>query len=479
MPGIFFAALPLLLLVSCAAVGPDYRAPTAEELRVPAAWNAQNAGAGTNPSSAALAVWWQQLKDPLLSNLIEQALHDSPNMRIAQARLREARARRNLASSNRFPTVIASASGSRAWSSRETGSGAARSLYDAAFDARWEPDVFGGVRRGLEAAEADLAASAADLRATQVSLAAEIALNYVELRSFQARLDIARANLATQAETLQLTEWRAQAGLTSVLDVEQARTNLETTRAQIPVLENSLAETQNRLAILLGTAPGTLNESLGTPGSIPAVPRQLEIGIPADTLRQRPDLRAAERRLAAETARIGQQTAARYPGFFLDGSIGLEALTIGALTSGTAATRQIAAGIAATVFDAGRIREQIAIQTAIQEQALRNYESAVLTALEDVENALVALATSEQRGAALASAVTSARNAAQLARQRYAAGITDFQTVLDTERTALATEDNLKSNEAEHTSALIQLYKALGGGWSVGNVSAGEWTLSR
>ncbi|HSQ04230.1 MAG TPA: efflux transporter outer membrane subunit, partial [Burkholderiales bacterium] len=402
-----FTALLPLLLVSCTAVGPNYRAPTTEELHVPARWNAQTAKSGATSSSADLAAWWRQLEDPLLSAFIEQALRDSPNVRLAQARLREARARRDLASANRFPTVIASASGSRTRSSRETGSGGTHSLYDAGFDASWEPDVFGGVRRGLEAAEGDLAASQSDLHATQVSLAAEIALNYVEVRSFQARIGIAQANLATQSETLQLTQWRAEAGLTSVLDVEQARTNVEQTRAQIPTLESSLAEAQHRLAILLGMAPGALTPSLKPPGSIPAVPLQLDIGIPADTLRQRPDLRAAERRLAAETARIGQQTAARYPNFSLNGSLGVQALTVGALTSGAAITHQIAAGIAATVVDAGRIRQQIEIQSAIQEQALRSYESAVLTALEDVENALVALATTTQRGTALASAVAS------------------------------------------------------------------------
>jgi len=462
------AAALFALLAGCAAVGPDYHAPTPAQLGVPATWHA-----ATATSAADLSVWWTHLDDPLLADLIEQALADSPDIRSAQARLRAARARRNLASANRFPTVTAGLTGSRATTSERTGFGVTRSLFDASFDASWEPDVFGGTRRALEAATADLAATQADFHGTQVSLAAEVALNYVELRSSQARVAIAAANLATQAETLQLTQWRAQAGLTSVLDVEQAATIVEQTRAQIPVLQTSLAEAENRLAILLGRAPGALAPVLGTPRAVPRVPDGVAIGIPADTLRQRPDLRAAERRLAAETARIGQQTALRYPGFALSGALGVEALTLSTLTAGGAAFSQLVASVATTVFDAGRIRQQIEIQGAVQEQALRAYEATVLTALEDVENALVSLAYAQQRWMALDKAVGSARNAAELARQRYTTGITDFQTVLDTQRSLLAAEDALESTEAQRTSSLIQLYKAMGGGW-VANAGAAQ-----
>jgi len=456
-------AVAFILLAGCALVGPDYRAPMPEELGVPTTWHTPTA---TALSGADLSAWWTRLNDPVLASLIAHALTDSPNVRSAQARLREARARRNLASANRFPTVTAGVLATRVTTSERAGRGTTQSLYDASFDASWEPDVFGGTRRALEAATADLAASQADFRATQVSLAAEVALNYVEVRSFQARVAIAAANLASQEETLQLTQWRAQAGLTSVLDVEQATTTVEQTRAQIPTLEISLAEAENRLAILLGQAPGALADLLVTPRGVPRISGDIAIGIPADTLRQRPDLRAAERRLAAETARIGQQTALRYPSFALSGSLGVEALTFGALTASGAAFSQLVASVAATVFDAGRIRQQIEIQGALQEQALRSYESAVLTALEEVENALVSLARTRQRSLALDKAVRSARNAAELARHRYAAGITDFQTVLDTQRTVLNAEDSLESTAAEHISSVIQLYKALGGGWT-------------
>ncbi|HET9651923.1 MAG TPA: TolC family protein, partial [Usitatibacter sp.] len=249
---------------------------------------------------------------------------------------------------------------------------------------------------------------------------------------------------------------------------EQARTSVEQTRAQVPALEASLAQSRNRLAVLAGAAPGTLDARLAAAAPVPAIPGSLAIGIPADTLRQRPDLRAAERRLAAETARIGQAEANRYPALTLTGSIGLDAPTFAALGSGDALVAQAAARLAATIFDAGRLRAQVEIQTAVQDRALRAYESAVLAALEDVENALAQWRQAGERRAALAQAADAARNASMLAQHRYAAGITDFQTVLDTQRTLLSAQDSLETTGADQALAFIRLYKALGGGWSAG-----------
>ncbi|PWB57561.1 MAG: RND transporter [Nitrosomonadales bacterium] len=447
------------MLSGCAAVGPDYVKP---ELAMPANW----ANARAKPVAAQdLSQWWQQLHDPLLSGLIEQSLQASPDLRSAQAKLREARARRGLAGANQFPTVTASISGSRSKSSAATGTGLTRELYSAGFDAAWEPDIFGGTRRAVEAAQADLEGSEASLHGTRVSLVAEVALNYVELRAYQARLGIARDNLASQTETLELTGWRAQAGLTSSLDVEQARANREQTRAQIPSLESGLAQAEHRLAILLGHPPGALHVKLAAPAPIPAAPDNIAIGIPANTLRQRPDVRVAERKLAAETARIGEATAALYPGFQLSGSIGWEALSFGALGSGDSLARSLLGSVAATLFDGGRIRQRIEIQNAVQEQALASYEKTVLGALEEVENALVSHASSRRREQALREAADAAHNAVLMAHQRYSSGIIDFQKVLDTERTLLTVQDSLKATEAESVSALIRLYKALGGGW--------------
>ncbi|GAB3551404.1 efflux transporter outer membrane subunit [Noviherbaspirillum agri] len=459
------ARLSFLILAAalsgCAAVGPDYRL---HEVAAPATWHADIAGGLPLETAGpeANAQWWRQFDDAALSELIEKALVANPDLRSAQAALREARARRAAAGAAFFPVVGASVSGRRTSpASPATG----RELYSAGFDARWEPDIFGGTRRAMEAAEADLQASEATLAATQVSLVAELALNYVELRATQARLAIARNNLGSQSETLQLTDWRVQAGLVGSLELEQARANLEQTRAQIPLLETSLVEAQNRLAILIAAAPGTLNERLAQPRAIPAMPEKLAVGIPADTLRRRPDVHAAERRLAAQTARVGQAQAARYPGFSLTGSIGLDSLTFDRLADGTV-TRSFIASIATTIFDAGRLKQQVVVQDAVREQAMVAYESAVLTALEEVENGLVAFARSKERQAALLAAAQSARNAAQLARQRYLGGVIDFQTVLDTERSVLAIEDSLAAAQADGAAASIRLYKALGGGWT-------------
>lgn len=463
-----FAGLLLaaLALAGCASLGPDYTQP---ETRTPAGWSRLDPA--TQPLMSAdaptdLGQWWKNLNDPLLTGLIDEALQSNLDLREAQSRLRQARAQRTVAVSARYPGVDASGSASRSRSSEETGSGTTRNHFSAGFDASWEIDVFGGTRRGVEAAEADLAASESSLQNARVSLAAEVASNYIELRALQARLGIARGNLVSQSETLQIAAWRAQAGLASSQDVAQARSNREQTRAQLPVLETSLAETGHTLDILLGRTPGTLHARLAETGPLPSVPEKIAVGIPADTLRQRPDVRAAERALAAETARVGVAEAARYPSFKLSGSIGLEALKLGALGNSGAAASSLLAGITAPVFNAGRLRAQVEIQDAVREQAQVAYEKSVLSALQDVENALVALSRNHQRVEALSNAAASARVAAELARQRYNAGLIDFQSVLDTERTLLSSEDSLASARASHVQALIRLYKALGGGWS-------------
>lgn len=464
------ACRPLVLMVlslcGCAAVGPDYVAP---EPGAPAGWSRLDTSpvATARPVAAGdLGEWWRGLGDPLLAELVVEGLRANPDLRSARARVRESRARRAVTASERYPAVDAAANVSRTDSSEEIGGGEARELYSAGFDASWELDVFGGVRRGVEAAEADLEAARADLHATQVSLAAEVASNYIEVRAQQALLGIAHGNLATQSETLQLTEWRAQAGLVSSQDVEQARSSREQTRAQIPFIETNLAAAEHGLETLLGLPPGTLHERLAGAGDLPEVPAQIAVGIPADTLRQRPDVRAAERRLAAETARVGVAEAARYPSFSLSGSIGLEALTLGALGDSGAVTNSLLAGVTAPIFDAGRLRSQVEIQDAVREQALLAYRQAVLVALQDVENALVSLSRNRDRSEALGNAVSAARGAAELARLRYSTGLIDFQSVLDTERNVLLLEESLARNRADGVLALISLYKALGGGWS-------------
>lgn len=452
------------LLSGCFMAGADYVRPSATDLRVPPQWSGDLPG-GTS-GGLDVADWWQHLGDAQMTSLVARALAASPDVAAARARLREARAQRGLAGAELWPSVTLGASGQYLDTSADSGSGDGQELYRAGFDASWEPDLFGGRRRALEAASADVETATASLHDVHVTLAAEVARSYVELRSNQARIAITGANLASQSETLDLARWRVQAGLASSVDFEQASTNVEQTRATIPAHETARAEAEHRLATLLGVAPSALSEELAASAPIPSIPEPLTTGIPADVLRQRPDVVAAERTLAAESARVGEATAAKYPSLSLSGSLGPEALTIGALTNGSSIAAGVAGSLAQTIFDAGRIASRIEAREALQEQALAAYRATVLSALEDVENALVSLVKTRERTAALARGVGSARNAALLARHQYAAGLVDFQTVLDTERTALQVEDDLTTAQASGTIAVIQLYKALGGGWA-------------
>jgi len=470
--------LALLMLGGCAQLGwhSNAEAP-APGIATPAAWfKSDPAIKPVAVGQEELASWWRQLDDPLLDQLISDALTAAPDVKSAQAKLRQSRASRDLANANLFPTLGASTSVTRSRSGTDTGgSGTTKTLYAAGFDAAWEPSIFGGLRDAASGAESDAAAAAASLDSTRASLAAEVALNYVTLRTSQRRLSIARDNVASQGETLQITEWRALAGLVTTLDVEQARTNLEQSRASIPDLENSRAEAEHHLAVLSGVAPGSLRERLGTVTPLPKAPDAVAVGIPADTIRQRPDVRAAELTLQAEISRTAQQEAERYPSLSLSGSWGWQAFSAASLGGSGTLVRSLAGSLAATLFDGGRIRSRIAVQNAVQEQALVAYEKNILTALEDVENSLTAYAVGRERVDARQKAAESARNANTLARTLYEAGATDFQKVLDTDRTRLTAEDALASADADVLTAVIRLYKAMGGGWrSDANTSDGK-----
>lgn len=450
----------LLTLGGCASVGPNYQTPAP---MAPAAWHAAHQPDAATDTS--LERWWQQFGDPQLVALIEQSFRANPDLLAARASLRASRALERAALADGSPAITANASSG---ASKRGGSSVSES-WVAGFDANWEMDVFGGIRRGIEAAQADSAAAAASVADAHASLAAEVALNYITLRTTQARLQIAERNLASQRETLQLTDWRAQAGLASSVDVEQSRTNMEQTRAQIPSLQTGIASAANRLSVLTGEAPGRLQETLAA-GILPEMPTALAVGIPAEVLRQRPDVRAAERSLAAEVARSGVAEAARYPSFRLSGTLALESIAFGALGNGASVVRSLSAGISGVLFDGGRLQAQVDRQDAVRDKSLQNYRSTVLGALEDVENALTALDNTRRRREALAAASTAARNANLLAADRYRSGLIDFSTVLETERSLLSTEDSLASAEGERLTALVQLYKALGGGWSAADV---------
>ncbi|WP_297955144.1 efflux transporter outer membrane subunit [uncultured Desulfobulbus sp.] len=467
--GACVAALLAVALGGCAAVGPDYSEP---QLAVPAGWSA---GTGTDAMDAVLlARWWHGFGDPVLDRLVADALAANLDLAQARARLREARARRGVAGAALAPSVDASLSGSRSRSSGQSGSGSTRELYSAGFDASWELDVFGGVRRSVEAAQADLEASVESLSDTRVSLAAEVALNYIDLRTAEQRLAIAEESIAYRGENHQIIRWRQQAGLVSELDLAQATTDLESTRAVLPPLRTAVTEAKNRLAVLLGRNPGELESLVHADRPIPLAAAEIVAAIPADTLRQRPDVRVAERRLAAQTARLGEAEAARYPSFRLSGSLGLEALELDALADRGANTHSLFGGITAPVFNAGRIAANIEIQDALVEQARLAYRAAVLAALEEVENALTAVANTDARRAKLAEAAAAARTTLAIAEYRYASGLADFLSVLDAQRTQLSLDEQLAGSTGELARAQIRLYKALGGGWSTEPLPAKE-----
>lgn len=469
--GIRTAALvvtALFFLGGCASLEERFaQIKATSTVNAPSTWSsAAEATRTITPTDDTLAVWWHQFNDPQLDALIEAALTAAPDVRTAQAKLRQSRAARELAVANLYPSLDVSASATRSRAAASAGgTGKTQTLYAAGFDASWEPSIFGGLRDAVSGAEADAAAAAAMLESTRASLAAEVALEYVTLRASQQRLEIARANVASQAETLQIATWREMAGLVTTLDVEQARTNLEQSRASIPSLENSRAAAENRLALLTGRVPGSWHTALQDVKPLPTAPDQIAVGIPADTLRRRPDLSSAEFTLRAEIARTAEREADRYPTLTLSGSLGWKAFSTAALGGSGSLARSLAVSLAANIFDAGRISSRIEAQSAVQEQALITYEKTLLTALEDVENAMVSYATGRDRIEARRRAAVAAANAAILARNQYEAGIADFQKVLETERTRLTAEDNLASAEADVLTAVIQLYKALGGGW--------------
>ena len=459
----------LAALSGCTTLSP--RSPVLPETPVPAEWSTQVSSpyALYAPTAAAsLAQWWQRFNDRQLAALVTQALQVNTDVRTAQAALQQSRALRDVKSAGLGPAIDASASARRS----QSGSNDPSNSFQAGFDASWEPDVFGGQHSALNASEADAQAAEASLANIQVSIAAEVAVTYIELRGLQARLAIARGNLAAQSETLQLSRWRAQAGLASSLDVEQAVAASEQTSAQIPSLQTSVSQALSSLAVLTGQAPGALQDSFAAAAAVPQAPADLVLAIPAETLRQRPDVRAAEHRISAALARAAQADAARYPGFQISGSLGLNALTLGSLTSGASVAKALLASVSLPLFDGGAARAQVRAQEAAREQARVSYQAAVLTALKDVEDALVSLQDNRERLARLQAAASAAANADLLARQRYASGLIDFGAVLETQRTLLSTQDSVASTRASLSADHVRLYKALGGGWTPAAESA-------
>lgn len=460
--------LPLTAVLAALLTGCASWSPTTQELPtvpVPMLWSTaatSATSANAAPAANTLAQWWQKFNDPLLGTLVEEALQANTSIRTAQAALQQSRALRDIRTAGMLPGISASGAVQRSKSANMDASNSFR----AGLDASWEPDIFGGNRSTLNAGEADAQVSEASLADVQVSIAAEVALAYIQLRGQQAQLLIARNNLVSQQETLQITDWRTQAGLVSSLELEQARAASEQTHAQIPALEAGIARTRHSLAILTGRAPDTLLALISSPLPVPQASDDLALSIPAQTLRQRPDVRAAEYRISAALARVDAADAARYPSFSIGGSLGLNALTLGALTNGASLTAALLGSISVPLFDGGAAKAQVRAQEAALAQARIGYQSVVLTALKDVEDALVTLQGDRARLGHLQSAAVAAENAALLAQNRYTSGLIDFQTVLQTQRTLLTAQDSVASTTADISTDHVRLYKALGGGWN-------------
>ena len=462
-----------LFLAGC-SVGPDYKEPA---LAVPAAWTeAQQKGVDTRP--AELTHWWTAFEDPMLNSLVDRAVRSNLDLRVAEARIREARASRAVVASGAWPTVDTSGSYTRSRSSENAlnipsqGGGASgikleRNLFNAGFDANWEIDVFGGVRRSVEAADAIIEATEYSRRDILVSLLGDVARNYIDLRGAQRRLAVARANLQTQQDSLDLTRVRFNAGLASDLDVARAEAQLNSTASQVPTLESLMKQSAYSLDLLLGLSPGALWKELESEVAIPNLPAEVLVGLPSDLLRRRPDIRIAERQLAAATAQIGSVVADLFPKFSLTGAAGLQSISASDWLTAGSRYWSIGPTIRWPIFDAGRIRANIEIRNAQQEQAVNQYEQTVLAALGDVEKSLVNYAQEQVRYRTLSDAVAANRRAVQMAQELYIRGLNDYLNVLDTQRALYITETEMAQSEATMASNLVALYKALGGGWQV------------
>lgn len=414
--------------------------------------------------------WWATFDDPMIGSLIDRAIAANLDVRTAVSRIREARTRVRVARADLRPTATIGASTSISDASSEITGGLATGVVDSyqlSGDASWEIDIVGGRRSAVDANAATAGARGADLQHVVVTLAADVGSTYIRLRAQQERLVVARDNERVQADTYALTQFRRLAGLVTDLDVEQARANLENTRAQLAGLRIDEVQARHALAILLGLTPSALDQDLAATGRLPDAQMELAIGVPAEVVRRRPDVRSAEHRLASQAARVNEARASLYPRFNLLGSIGLEALDVAKWLLPGATFWRAAPSVSLPAFDRRRLRDNVQVQGELQEQALAAVEAQVLRALSEVEDALIAIAEERLRRDRLTDAVDAARRAAELAAQQYETGLRDFRAVLDAQRTQLTFEDALVSSRANLASGLVRLYRSAGGGWSV------------
>ena len=454
----------ILLLGFCltaCSVGPDFQQPDG---KLPAAWSFdKKPGAAADP--AALAGWWRRFHDAKLNALVEAAVEANLDVKIAVARLTQARAQRQGAAAPFWPWLSATGSG-QAFDvgGSGTGSGSGRS-YRGGLAAAWELDLFGGNRRSLESAGARVAAAAADLDATRLSMAAEVALTYCQLRSIQDQINVARRNLTAQQHSAQITQERRDAGFASELDVVNSTALVANTQAQIPRLETSARQSAHAIAVLLGRPPADLLAQLADAGPVPTASAHVPTGMPSDLLRRRPDIRRAEAGAHAATAGIGVAVADLFPKFSLTGSLSQQSAKLSDWLTPAARSSAFGPSFNWALFQGGSIQANIRVQQALRDEALLAYRKTVLTALQEVEDAMIASSNEHKRRSSLNEAVTANRRAVDLSLKLYTAGQTDFINVLNAQRSLLQSESELTLSNYALAGNLIALYKALGGGW--------------
>ena len=453
--------LPFIILSfsACAAVGPDYKSPT---IQMPDKWKTGFSDKISGGTDRTLLVnWWKSFNDPLLTELINRAVPNNLSVREAVTRITEARLRRGIAGADQYPSVSSSASATKSRSSNMSSE-----FYQIGLDSSWEIDLFGGIRRSIEAYDADIDSANESLNDAIISLTAEVALNYVQLRLYQAELNVTLSNLKTQEETNDIVTWRYESGLVTELDLKKSESTLEQTKSQLPGLQSNIDQAQNRIAVLLGLNPGDLRQELSQVKPVPVLENVIKTGIPADLLRQRPDLRKAERDLAAQTARIGVAVSDLYPQITLTGSIKLDSSSAGDLFNRDSLSRSIGPSISWPVFKAGAIKRNVEVQSTIADRLLIQYKSQVLSALEEVENALSSCLYEQLKRESLQKAAAAASRSLELSRMQYSSGLVDFQVLLEAQRTLLSLQDQVTQNKGQISIDYINLYKALGGGWS-------------
>ena len=463
-----YAVAGLSALLAGCAVGPDFRTPELPQAGAQFARAEPSAvPQQASPETGSDAAFWRQFQDAQLTQLVEQALRANQDLRGALARLDAAQALLRESRLDQFPTLTLSGQALQQRRSESQAMGGPRSQrsYSAGINASWELDLFGRVRRNIEAGRADLRASAADLAALQVAIAAQVAASYADLRGWQQRLQLAEANAANQQDTLRLVQLRLAHGSGTDFDLARAQAQLETTRSRIPALQARIAVAQHRLAVLTGQVPEALIATLDAPAALPRLPQTIAPGTPADLLRRRPDVAAAEARLHAATARVGVTTAELFPRLSLGGLLGSSALSTGALFGAGSASRSVFLGVDWSFLDVGRVRARIAASEAGAQVALAQYQQSVLLALEDTENALVLLTRTRTEDAHLAQAAEQRARAEQLAQRRYRLGSVGLYEVLDAQRDLYAAQDAAADSRARGLRAAVALYQALAGGW--------------